>query len=249
MRAVWQALAFLLAVVVIFLIIKLPAKFIYQQFVPDNTIRLVGISGSIWSGHVEKIDAQQITLQNLDWELSPFSLLLGEAFITWQLNDPVATLSGELTLSKNNISLANTHGNINLIGLAQRLPRQEVLLAGDIDTNIELISLDQQQISKAVGELVWQQAGLVSPENIAFGQFKAVLSSEAGKLIVQFSDIDGAVSLAGDMTVTRFGAFQYSMKLGVRDTSIPGLIKGFNQLGQPDSEGKIKIRGSGNFLN
>ena len=248
MRTVWQATAFLLVVIFVSLIYKLPAKFVYRQFETNSQLQLHEISGSIWSGHAEQIQLPQITLERLDWQLSPFALLFGEAAIKWTLNDPDITLLGELTLSSDIISLADIHGNIDVLAIMQRLPQPALLLGGIIELNIDEIKLGPQSIIAAAGTLDWQQAGLLAPESIAFGSFNANLASQTERLILQFSDTDGAVSLSGEAALTRFGAFQYTMKLGIHDTSVPGLLEGFNQLGQADSDGTITMRASGNLM-
>ncbi len=248
MRQVWQTTVFLLVVILFFLIYKLPAKFVYQQFETNTQLELQGISGSIWSGHVEHIQLPQITLDKLDWQLSPLALLFGEAAIKWQLNDSGIALSGELILSSDIISLTNTHGNIDVLAITQRLANSELLLAGIIVVSIDEIKLDQQNIIAAAGAFDWQQAGLLAPENIAFGGFNANFANQAGRLILQLSDTGGAVSLSGEMVFTRFAAFQYTMKLGIHDTSVPGLLEGFNQLGHVDVDGTITIRDSGNLM-
>lgn len=244
MRAAWQAMLFLLVVIFSFLIYKLPAKFVYQQFTTNSSLQLVGISGSIWSGHVEQIRMQQLTLTKLDWQLPPFALLFGEAEIQWQLNDPAAVLTGELLLSSDSIVIKNTHGNINVSLISQRVAQQNILFAGNLNISLDVLEMDQEKILEAVGFINWQQAGLLAPETIFFGGFKANLAKESEQLVMQLSDSGGAVSLSGRLLLTRLGAIRYTLRLGVRDTSAPGLIAGFNQLGRRDTDGMITIRDS-----
>lgn len=244
MRAVWQAIAFFFIVVLIFLVYTLPAKFVYQQVAADIPVKLLGVSGSIWSGHAQQIQLQQISLEKIDWQLSPLALLTGDASIQWQLNDPAVSLGGELVLSSDLIALTNTHGSIDLLAMQQFFPQQDILLAGTITVNIDRVFLDQEKFLDAAGTINWQQAALLAPQNIPFGDFKAKLLNDTGQLNIQLSDLEGAISLSGMASMTRYGAFQYVLKLGVRDTSVPGLLEGFNQLGQPDASGKVTISDS-----
>jgi len=243
MRRVWQAAAFLFAVFFFSLIYKLPAKFVYQQFAKDSPVQLVGVSGSIWSGHAEQIVTQQLSLERLDWKLSPLSLLLGEVDIDWTLDDSAALLSGEIILSSSQQSLKNTRGHIDLLAMAQRLPQQEILLGGIVQLDIAKLDLEQNKITNAVGKINWNHAELLSPENIVLGGFKTELSANAGELIMQLSDTGGAASLSGNASLSAHGKFKFSMQIGVRDTSATGLLGAFNQLGPTDENGKVKLSG------
>ena len=245
MRTVWQATAFLLVVIIISLLYKLPAKFVYRQFAANSPVELVGISGSVWSGHVEQINIRQISIGDIDWTLSPFALLFGEASIQWQSSDPVVMLSGELLLSSDVISVTNTHGSIDLLAIAQRFPSQDLLPDGIINIKIDAIDLDQEKFLKVKGHINWKKAGMIAPEIISFGGFNAELTSRNGQLLMQLSDADGAVSLSGNVMFTRYGEFQYSIKLGVRDISQPALLEGFKQLGRPDIDGNISMQAGG----
>lgn len=245
MRGVWQSVAFLIVIVFMFLLYKLPAKFVYQQIATNNSVQLVGLTGSIWSGHISKIHSKNVTLENFEWTLSPLNLLMGEVAVAWTLKDSAATLSGDMVLSSEEIKIKNTQGHIDVLPFMQRIPSQQVLLGGTINLNINELNLKQEKLFNTSGIIEWQRAELLSPENIVLGGFKAELSDDAGRLRIQFTDTDGAVFAQGKIIISTQGAFQYSMQVAVRDTSATGLIEGFNQLGQTDEEGKITLRGSG----
>jgi len=249
MRGVWQSIVFLLVIVFISLLYKLPAKFVYQQLATNSPVQLVGISGSIWSGSASQIHTQNFIIENLKWQLSPLNLLRGEVAISWVLEDRAVMLNGDMLLSSDQIIIKNTQGQVDVLPFMQRLPSQQVLLGGIIKLNINELNLTQGKLLDTVGIVEWKQAELLSPENIVLGGFKADLSDDAGRLRIQFTDTDEALFAEGKIIVSTQGEFQYSMQLAVRDTSATGLIEGFNQLGQPDNEGKITLRGSGDVFN
>ncbi len=249
MRTAWKSTIFFLVVIFIFLIYKLPAKFVYQQFSVSSPVQLVGMSGSIWSGHIEQIQIQQLVLEKFDWQLSPWALLWGEVSVAWTLNDTAANFAGELALSSSQLSIKNTRGQIDLLVMAQRLPPQDFLLAGIINVDIRDLHLQQQKILNAEGNIRWHQAALLSPENIIFGDFNASLSNEAEYLVMQLTDTRGAVALLGKMQLSIQGDIEYSLQVAIRDTSQPSLLEGFKQLGKPDEDGSVTLRGSGNVFN
>jgi len=248
MRCVWKATIFFLVVIFIFLIYKLPAKFVYQQFSISSPIQLVGMSGSIWSGHVEQIQIQQLVLEKFDWHLSPWALLWGDVSVAWTLNDTAVNFAGELVLSPSQVSIKNTQGQIDLLVMAQHLPPQDFLLAGVINIDIHDLHIQQQKILNAEGDIRWYQAALLSPENIVFGDFNASLSNEAEHLVMQLTDTRGAVDLSGKIQLSIQGDVEYSMQVAIRDTSQPSLLEAFKQLGKPDEDGSVTLRGSGKLF-
>lgn len=248
MRGVFVAIGFVV-VIVISLIYKLPAKFIYQQLPRSlhSDIQLNNISGSIWSGHIASITTAQLTLENFHWQLSAPALLFGDLDVQWRLDDPAVTLQGELSLSGEQLRLTKVKGHIDLVELGARLPPQTILLGGQIDLEISQVEFEAAQLLNVGGHIVWNPARLLSPRNIELGAFKATLSSHSGQLQAELSDSDGAVILKGNVSLSQQGAYHYVLAIGVRDTSVPGLLDGFNQLGRPDKNGLVWLRGQGDF--
>lgn len=246
MRSILVAVGFLL-VIVTTLIYKLPAKFIYQQlpFPLHSDIQLNNISGSIWSGHIGIINTPQLTLKKLSWQLSAWALLFGDIDIQWYLDDAAVKLQGEAQLSGEQLRLMNIKGHIDLIELGQRLPVQVILLGGKIDLELSQVEFRRSQLVNMVGSIAWKPARLLSPSNIELGEFKADLSSKEGQLLARLSDTGGAVVLTGEFTLSSQGAYYYALAIGVRDTSVAGLLNGFNQLGPQDENGLVKLSGRG----
>lgn len=245
MRSVWAATAFVIFIIVTTLVYKLPAKFIYQQFSSVSSVELVGISGSIWSGHVDSITTPQLTLNQLSWQLSVWALLVGDVDVQWKLEDPALQLQGEARLSGEELSLVDIKGHIDLVELGTRLPAQDVLLAGVINIDIPQTKFKQSELINMTGLVKWQSAQLLSPANIEFGDFKADISNSAGKLLANLNDTGGPVSLTGVFSLSPRGVYDYTLEIAVRDTSVPGLLDGFNQLGQHDNNGVATLRGNG----
>jgi len=245
MRSVHTAAVFLIAVIVFALIYKLPAKFIYQQLPSNASIQLKGISGSIWSGHVDEISTPQLSINNLDWDLSVWALLVGDVDMRWMLNDSAMELQGDVSLSNDYLKLSDMQGSIDLVELGERLPEQEILLGGKIELDITTIEIESNEVIDAIGTINWEPAQLLLPRNIELGKFKAELSSDLGALVADLSDTGGATSLAGDFNLLVNGKYSYTVTLSVIDTSVPGLLEGFNQLAPHDHNGRANLNGHG----
>jgi len=248
MRSIYSAIGFFLIVIFISLIYKLPAQFVYQQLPQNKNMQLSGISGSIWSGHVDSINTPQLTLNNLDWQLSAWALLVGDIDVHWTLDDSAVNLQGDISLSGEHLQISNMKGQIDLLELDERIPEQPTVLGGQATIDIVQAELEDMQLVDMTGLIEWKPAFLLSPKNIELGEFKAELSNDIDKLVARLSDTGGAVELAGDFTLSQQGSYDYSINIGIRDTSVPGLLDGFNQLGQHDNNGRAVLKGNGKLF-
>jgi len=248
MRSILAATAFLLVVIVFSLIYKLPAKFIYQQFSEASPVRLSGISGSIWSGQAETIDSGEAIFSGLSWQLSPWALLVGDIDVQCMLNDPAIMIEANITISGEQIDMTGIKGHIDLIELGSRFSKQEVLLGGGIDIDIAGLRIENNKLLNIEGSMIWKQAQLFAERNIKLGDFKAEFFSKSGALLTKLSDTGGAVALQSDVMISLQGTYRYDLEVGIRDTSVPGLLDGFSQLGKPDENGKVSLSGNGNLF-
>lgn len=243
MRSVLSTIIFVVFILAVTLIYKLPAKFAYKQFSNSIPIQVNGIAGSIWSGHVDSINTPQLTLVQLSWELSAWALLIGDVDVKWKLFDPALQLEGELSLSGENLRMMNIRGDIDLIELGARLPVQAILVGGIVNIDISQVEIEKSELINIAGDVTWASAELLSPTNVEFGEFKASLSNHSGKLLASLRDTGGPISLDGVFSLSPRGLYDYKVEIGVRDTSVPGLLEGFNQLGVHDDNGLAKLSG------
>ena len=246
MRSALLALGFLFFVILVALVYKLPAKFVYQQL-PSSSIQLGDISGSIWSGHVDAIHTPELIINDLDWQLSFWSLLVGDINLQWTVNDPSVMLQGQLNISGENIRLMNLEGQLDLVGLAERMTEQSILFGGNVDIDIAMLQIEDENFIDAVGGAKWVPAQLLAPENIELGEFKADLSTDSERLIVELKDTGGATMLDGEFKISPKGRYDYYLRIIIRDTSVPGLLDGFYQLPQ-QGDGSALLSGHGNLF-
>jgi len=242
MRSASSAIGFFFVIILITLIYKLPANFVYQQLPQSNVIQLNGIVGSIWSGRVDTINTQQVTFNNLNWQLSAWSLLVGDIDVQWALVDDAVNLQGNIKLSGDNIQIHNLEGQIDLLELGGKITEQPVVLGGQVIVDVGYVEIEDKQLIDVSGLVEWKSAMIVSPENVELGEFKAVLSNDSDQLLAMLSDTDGAVELQGDFNLSPTGTYSYAINIGIRDTSVPGLLDGFNQLGKQDYNGRITLQ-------
>lgn len=248
MQRAWQAAIFLVVVIIIFLISQLPARFVYQHIAKYIPVHVQGVSGSVWAGKARTLEFGTLSLHALSWELSPLALLKGELQIDWTLGDPVMRFDGSLSLALNQVHITHTRGRIDALALTQQLPDQAMVAGGFLEVDIEEITVGRKKFLSAKGVVTWTMASLYSPQTVTLGGFKGELGIDGDRLAMQLRNTGEIIYLDGNASLSRQGAVNYVMQLGVLDITVPGLLDGFNQLGQPDQNGYITLLGGINFF-
>lgn len=63
---------------VFFLVAYLPAKQVIGRITLPDNVAISGISGSLWDGHARTVIANGLSVDNIAWTISPWSLLIGD---------------------------------------------------------------------------------------------------------------------------------------------------------------------------
>jgi general secretion pathway protein N len=72
----WGSLC--LVVYFVFLIIRLPAVQVLSRIQLSDAVNISGISGTIWNGHAQRAQVNGLPINDFNWSLAFFPLLLGE---------------------------------------------------------------------------------------------------------------------------------------------------------------------------
>lgn len=246
MKSLWRYAAFVVTVFVVTLIVKLPAQFVYQQF--DSNLlpaKLYGLQGSVWSGKAEQISLANYSVNNLQWQLSPWALLTGDLNIDWQFDDPLGQTSGELRSDGDIIRITVVNADLDMAGLADLFVTLPVRIDGRLRAENVSLTFSTEGITNASGSLSWQHAGISLPSLIEFGSFTAKLAVKDRVFKANIVDNGGAVELDGLFSLLSEYQYNYELKIAIRDATEPGLVEGLVLLGKPDEAGRVNLRGSG----
>lgn len=232
------------------LILYLPAPVAagwVQAQVPG--LRLTGVSGSVFSGRVQYVGLNDVTLENISWEFSPVSLLLGRADINLKTATDTGSISGDFS---HNIfgqtHVQNLNGSASLAWLARLagyrfVPLDGLLTIHDLDATIK-----GQKIADGKGQISLENANwlLVNPP-IIFGNFTAAVSSDGKTSAVKILNSDGPLKADGGAQLTGNNHYQANLRVRARAGTDKRLKKLLTQLGKPDAQGWYRINEQGNL--
>lgn len=246
----WQW--FLLAVItyLLFLVAYTPASLVatYAEELSKKQVTMAGVSGSLFDGRADQIMLQGLRVNNVEWQLSPWSLLMLQANLD---------LKGGNIRNKNDIyikgtvaaSLLNTQA-FNIQNTSVFVPTKTLLsqfklpvfvtASGRFRVDVDELYFDQgcQQLN---GQGNWLNAAInVNKKDIDFGTFKAKLSCETPAFAVQIMP-DNKLALDAKLRVDLKGKYEIDGEYAISE-DLPNEIKEAARFfGKPKGDGSYII--------
>lgn len=240
-------------VYVIVLILNFPAERAYAYWKnsasTSRDFSLAGIGGSVWSGSADVGIIQGQSVEDIEWSLRPWSLLLGRVGLSWsfKLSNP-----GEDRGYGQGITSMGLDGSMNFPRMETRVPA--VMIAemagmaalkpsGTVSLNLKDVEWDGLNLVSATGRVVWNSAGVSMIKPVSFGDLSMDLETEDNSIKGVISDSGGPLSIEGLLTLGSDGTYQVNGSLSARnDVDIQNALRA---LGRAGPDGRVKVNYSG----
>ncbi|MBF0284139.1 MAG: type II secretion system protein N [Magnetococcales bacterium] len=232
---------------VFFLLAGIPANVLTGPVSQMTPIRLHGVSGTIWSGHVARVTAPEgIEIPKLSWDFKALSLLRGTVAVAFSTGRDNWHGEGEAGWSPwAGVVLRDLLLNADLSKV--RLPNLPAE-AGLVDGRVEQLRLDLNGMPRSgKGRVEVEQLRLPTFIGGELGSFVAELGDrEGGGVRVRVKDKESPLDLQVTVEVDGQGIYRVEGGMAARDarSRLGELVK---QAGPPGPDGRIPIRESGNL--
>lgn len=187
-----------LLLLLFFLLIQIPAQLlarITEHYVPR--LHMDGVTGSVWQGHVQILRWDNISLQGLSWQLSPWALLTAKAKLVLTLEDE--RIQGDVHViitASGNIQSDHAQLNIAANSLASFAAIPGVQLQGKIALAVQQLQWQNQRLETLQSNLHWQSAGVQSVlGTTALGAYSSSISADNGGIAGVVHDDEGVLDL------------------------------------------------------
>jgi general secretion pathway protein N len=250
-RRPWWLIAFGLAAVLAFAIATLPASVLGRQL-PRLGLEAGSLSGSVWKGRAQALAWRTAPLGDVNWTLSPLSLLRGRIGGDLDLVRPDGRLRSSFS--------ASLGGQLQLEGVTADLP-VEALAAlpiglprgwrGRVSGQFDEIVVQDGWPTTLRGTL--EMDGLIAPppRNTTIGSYHVVIPDpQAGatatdELNARVTDKEGPFSFEGRFTLGADRSFLLEGTLAPRGSTPPALVRSLELLGPADAAGRRPVSVSG----
>ncbi len=243
MKKLLAGLLLFIAAFAIFLIATVPAGFALQYLPANMPLRLAGIDGSIWNGSAARASWQNQPIGRVQWQLSPFPLLLGKLKADVDIAGEGVSAHGRLTASRDQVIVLN---DTTIDADLAKLPLPPTLMAtpgGKAHAIIEHARIENRWPTELDADITWQPARLLAPFELDAGKATLKVSSANNQLNGDLRT-EGALDAKGKLTLSRNGAFSANIKVAPTQDTPRELRDMLPMLGRPDSKGAVTVRQS-----
>ncbi|WP_412971568.1 type II secretion system protein N [Glaciecola sp. MF2-115] len=247
----WKWVVLAIFTYLILLVAYIPAAHVLafvQKNNPKLPVSIGSVEGTLWSGRVDKVIAQGIAINNLRWELSPWSLLLGKASIDLnggKIRDTQQTyVKGNISASLFNVQ------NISAQELKLFLPARSVMAQvpmpvpvtadGRFRVDIQDFEFNNACINLA-GKGSWLKGTVSGPTGVIdFGNFDANLACEGEQFSIQILP-DNKLNLDAKVLLSVAGKYKINGRFKPASDLPKEVHQSANFFGAADSQGYRNI--------
>jgi general secretion pathway protein N len=232
-------------VFIAFLVLTLPARHVLG-WIGGGQLAVQDVDGSAWRGRVFRLALNQQAVGPLVWQFDPLMLLTGRT--EYRVYVQSGNGGGEL---RSGVSLLGTRYvrdaqlSIPAADIAQLLRLNLVALGGNFQTDIEKLNFNAGWIDALEGRIVWQEAQIQQPSQVALGNLQMQLSLSETQILGELSDDGGPLELSGDILIGQDKSYRLNALVKARDGADPQLQQALQMLGNPDAQGRYALQLSG----
>lgn len=248
----WQIISAMIGGYIFSLIANVPASHVlgYLQRHGTLPVNISGVDGSIWLGHADKLSwPGKPNLENLDWSLNPFALLMGRLSASINATIQKHPVSGDV--SKHFIG-----GDIYLSDVTTKIPAKTLqqlldIPFGELDGDVE-INLDSAQFKPNLAPIIearifWQHAKLTLEQTIDMGQINiTVAPNKTNQTTIGLTNSGGDLSLSGDINIATDRGYVLNMNLKPKEAT-GDVAQSLNLFAQRQADGSYKFKQNGNL--
>lgn len=234
------------ALFLVFLAITLPATHVLGWLSGGGRLAAAGIEGTAWNGRAERLAVGGYTLGPVVWRWNPLPLFAGR--LEYRVFAQSGAGGGELRLGRG-LSGALSARDMQLTLPAAEVGRQLhvplVTLDGDFQIDVAELVFAGGWVESLAGQIVWQGAQVLQPSPLPLGSLTMQLGLRDGNVVGTLGDQGGPLELGGEFTLGADRAYRLDALLKPRGDADPQLRQALGMLGNPDAQGRYRLRYSG----
>lgn len=239
---------YLIAAITVFLcgiVVMFPARVAVDWFAPDN-IRINGISGTIWNGKANALQAPGLYLSRLEWSTRPFSLLTGGLGLNVKASPAGGFIETALTLrSSNRVSIRDLTAALPLSVFAQ-LARTSGL-TGNASLRFPSMEIANGIATSADGVVELANVSIPAVYPGTLGGYRLEFSDLDDGIIASIEDTDGVLDVAGTLTLGGDRSYSLLAQVAAKRETPAELKKRVDLLPTGNSPGQREIRLEGSL--
>ena len=208
-----KKIVILVSLFILLVVLFAPVKLVKNYLPKNSDIDIGGMQGSIWSGKIDHIGIKGWFLNDIDYELSFFSLLTAQVGGSAEIHKGDITGDFSFQISnQTNAQIEAANLQLSAMQLEKYIPFPGVELGGTFTSKDFDLLVTNNKPESISGLTSWNNASVsVKNRNWKLGGFEILWHTAAdGDLIVgTFNKTNNALKLDGVITISKTGMLEY----------------------------------------
>jgi general secretion pathway protein N len=241
----------ILAVVLylVFLVAYVPAKWLVSVAPLPTNVSLSGVSGTLWQGQVELLQMGPRQVELVQWQLSPWHLLLGQAKLDLSLGNRATAVSGtaDITWSLSGLSVKGLRFDApdSFLIAGARLPFG-TQIKGDISLIVAELVQGQPWCEQLAGKLFLNQSDMKNQfGEYPLGNMALALNCQDGQVAISMTEADNKLGISGLILLGADNSVKVTAKVKATEGQPEDMRNSLAFLGKPDSQGYYPVNYQG----
>ena len=227
------------------LVVLMPMRVIVGVLPFPPAVELHGVDDAAWAGTVQALLVAGKHLGSLDYEMSPWSLLLGEIQYSLVLHTGAGRVDAIVNRSlwTGAVSLRNVRGEVDAALFRDLLPVASVT-RGELFVALDSMAVQLGEYLHVQGRVEWRDLVVGFDDAIRFGTVDFELRPENAGTLVELASRDGEVLATGNVFIDAEGGFESRIELQAGDALTVAGRGLLNLVGSVDDGAILKHAGT-----
>jgi hypothetical protein len=237
MLKLWKFTLFFLLCLVVALLINLPIQQVLPYVKLPATVQLAAIDGNLLKGRAGEVKINEFPIRGIQYRYMPSCIPLLKVCYQFDYDQGQVQLAYDVLNGDTEIS--RTSVEYPVARLLALLPMPALVIpTGRLQLEIDDMSTQQNKLVAVNGKLIWRDLGFDDDGiKIDIGDYQVDFSGDASAYNFTFSDLNAALDVSGDGSVSSAGTYEVDVKISA-ETGIAPQVKSILNL--------VAVRSSGN---
>jgi len=230
----------------LFVIATIPAQQVWQSIPQENKaqIQLGHLQGTLWSGQVDNLQLNNLSLGKFNWKLNLLPLFIGQLGLDTEISSTLGKLQANITI--------DSDGNVEATDINAQIPAESLnpftlpaTLEGKITLNLEKLVYQVNQKIQLEGQAQWSKASISLMQSMQIGEVRLLSNADEEGSIIRVSNEKSALGIEGTIKIKANGQYKVNLSLINREPSRKDIRALLQMLGKADASGKVHLKRQG----
>ena len=224
MKKAWKYLLFFLLCLAIALVVNLPIRQVLPHVKLPGTVRLAGVSGTVFHGKAREVRVNQFPLRHVSYRFKPSCIPLLKVCYQVDYEQGVTEVAYDLLNGDTEVSEARIE--YPATELARFIPNMLVQPEGRLELFVDEMAIIAGNPAAMTGKLIWRDLGVQSDgATLTIGDYQVDFSGNQQEYDFKLSDLDASLDVDGKGDIKAGGHYKVDIRIS-SESAIDPKIRG-----------------------